>query len=255
MRHYKIQFAGQFALVGHDLKKRTCLPLLLTFSIMEQLYVLQLQNGKYYVGKSANPAARYKQHKDGNGAAWTQKHKPVKFLETRSLNSEHDENNLTKDLMKTHGVNNVRGGSYTKIVLDDSVRSVLEMELVGNADKCYTCKCAGHFARDCPLKDLPSEEETVWECSLCGKEFKTEYLATSHDRRCSAEMKRTGSVCHRCGRTSHFSPNCYAKTHVDGYELESEEEEDEEDVCSTCGRDSHTSDGCYAKKHLDGSVL
>lgn len=174
---------------------------------MEQLvlYVLQLENGKYYVGKSANPSARYKQHKDGKGAAWTQKYKPVKFVGTRPLNSEHDENNLTKDLMKTHGVNNVRGGSYTKIVLDDSVRAVIEMELAGNADKCYTCGCAGHFARRCPLKDVLAEEEEDEE--------------------------------------------------EDDEEDDEEEDDEEEDVCSTCGRNSHTSGGCYARTHLDGSTL
>lgn len=27
-------------------------------------------------------------------------------------------------------------------------------------------------------------------------------------------------ACYRCGRTSHYSPDCYASTHVRGYELD-----------------------------------
>jgi predicted GIY-YIG superfamily endonuclease len=30
--------------------------------------------------------------------------------------------------------------------------------------------------------------------------------------------KKTGA-CYRCGRTSHWSPDCYASTHINGYSL------------------------------------
>jgi len=43
-------------------------------------------------------------------------------------------------------------------------------------------------------------------------------------------VKKSGGACYRCGRTSHWSPDCYATSHVDGYELSSDEdEEDDED--------------------------
>ena len=43
---------------------------------MEQLYVLQLESGKYYCGKTTRPSERYKEHIAGTGAAWTKKFKP-----------------------------------------------------------------------------------------------------------------------------------------------------------------------------------
>ena len=32
--------------------------------------------------------------------------------------------------------------------------------------------------------------------------------------------KKKSGCCYRCGRNSHYSPNCFAKTHIKGYELD-----------------------------------
>ena len=195
---------------------------------MAYLYTLQLQSGKYYVGKSDDPDTRYLAHKSGNGAIWTKIHKPLKIIEIRELKGEHDETNTTKDLMKKYGVDNVRGGAYTQSVLDDATKAVLEREILGNTDKCYKCGEAGHFANRCSKKVEVVEVE-VWGCDHCDKTFTSMARALSHERRCTSNpaifkkvfAKKTGA-CYRCGRTSHYSPDCHARTHVDGYDLDSD---------------------------------
>jgi len=183
---------------------------------MEKLYVLQLEKGKYYVGKTQFVAQRYKQHLEGYGAAWTKKYKPIKLMEVRDMNTEHDETNLTKDLMKKYGIENVRGGSYTEVNFKNPVKDLLEREIRGNTDACYKCGETGHFARNCHV-------EFVWQCDYCNREFKSEDSCIKHENRCGGQLGYVDSkknACYRCGRSTHYASECYASRHVNGYELD-----------------------------------
>jgi predicted GIY-YIG superfamily endonuclease len=83
------------------------------------LYVLELNNGKFYVGTTAtkDPHVRIKQHGGPFGARWTLAHKPKKVIEIRELGSmtrpeaELIEQDVTLEYMSKHGYNNVRGGN------------------------------------------------------------------------------------------------------------------------------------------------
>lgn len=186
---------------------------------MEELYVLQLQGGKYYVGKTTDMNRRYEQHKSGKGSSWTSTYRPVKILEVRPVKDEHDENNTTKDLMKKYGIDNVRGGSYTQVVLSKDLESALQTELRGVSDACFKCGEKGHFARDCD-----TEEDVAYECEDCGAEFESMAKFNRHTCRSS---RQSGS-CYRCGRSSHWANECYASRHVRGYDL-SDDSDDEDD--------------------------
>jgi predicted GIY-YIG superfamily endonuclease len=187
---------------------------------MEFLYVLQLANSKYYVGKTADVIKRFEQHKTGVGSAWTKFYPPVLLVEVRAITSPHDENNVTKDYMKKYGINNVRGGSYAQVTLPADARGVLEREFRGNDDRCMKCGVAGHFIAKCPMNEASPVEE--WECEYCDRTFTTKYGCSVHERSCRPPSPPAKKCpwCSRCGRAGHYTSVCYATRHVKGYELD-----------------------------------
>lgn len=93
------------------------------------IYALQLEHGKYYVGFTGmkNPYDRILQHVagEGDGAKWTELHKPIDVMEIRdagviaATEAKAYEQNLTWAYMKIYKTRNVRGGviNYTGRVL------------------------------------------------------------------------------------------------------------------------------------------
>lgn len=84
------------------------------------LYALKLEHNKYYVGFTgkSNPYNRIMEHVEGEGAKWTQLHKPVEVMEIRDAGEitltqiKALERNLTWAYMMQYGVNKVRGGIF-----------------------------------------------------------------------------------------------------------------------------------------------
>ena len=90
------------------------------------IYILQLENNKYYVGKTNNPQFRLEQHFNSTGSAWTTKYKPLSVLEMIKDCDEYDEDKYTRKYMDKFGVDNVRGGSFCEEVLPITTFSMLE---------------------------------------------------------------------------------------------------------------------------------
>jgi predicted GIY-YIG superfamily endonuclease len=226
----------------------------------ETLYVLQLEDGKYYVGKTTNLKRRVEEHSKGNGSEWTWTYRPVKVLESRPLKDDHDENNTTKNMMKKYGIENVRGGTYCQVELPKSYETALQAEICSAENSCFKCGGKGHFVRDCPVDcDVDCDDAHVWQCSKCTCEFSTERAAEIHEASCRRKRPHK-TTCGRCGRNSHPTEECFANTHLHGYDLDSEEESSEDDdppprrssACYRCGRAGHYASDCYASRHKKG---
>jgi hypothetical protein len=113
------------------------------------IYVIQLMNDKYYIGKTVNPHFRFETHFTNNGAEWTKLHKPIKILELIPNCDNYDEDKYTYKYMDKYGIDNVRGGSYTSIVLDNETKKQLEKISNSTNNRCFICSNVGHFANNC----------------------------------------------------------------------------------------------------------
>ncbi len=144
-------------------------------------YVLQLEDGKWYVGKTNDPISRLIEHVTESGSAWTRRYPPVQVHEVKPDAARFDEDNTTLEYMEKHGIDNVRGGCYVQVVLPAEQRREIQRKLASANDGCFNCGDSGHMVADCPA-GLEAEPEG----------------------------------CTRCGRDTHDASSCYAKTHVDG---------------------------------------
>ena len=163
------------------------------------VYVLELVEGKYYVGCSKNVLIRYQQHASGTGAAWTKKYPPIRILEVFNNVDEFEENNVTKKYMATFGIDNVRGGSYCTFTLPAEEVAVITKEIRSSQGCCVKCGRKGHFVTECYANT--SVDGTSLEESIINIE-----TVTPH--------------CTRCGRNNHNTDKCYAKTTLTGLSLD-----------------------------------
>jgi predicted GIY-YIG superfamily endonuclease len=113
------------------------------------IYILRLQGGHYYIGKSNNPMKRYEEHLRGNGSSWTRLYKPIACERVITNASAFDEDKYTKEYMAKYGIEKVRGGTYVETELSDKQVDSLQTEIWAAQDKCTRCGRSGHFVNAC----------------------------------------------------------------------------------------------------------
>ena len=121
------------------------------------VYVLELEGGRVYVGKSAELNRRLRQHAAGAGSVFTRMYPPTGRRLPRLGNvrgagdaAERDE---TLRYMHARGLDFVRGWRYTAPTLSAAQRLDAETNIRELFDLCRSCGGAGHFAASCPLRD------------------------------------------------------------------------------------------------------
>jgi len=229
------------------------------------IYVLRLKGGKYYVGKSDNVLKRYKEHKDGKGSSWTKKHIPVGIEKVIENVSPFEEDKITKEYMDKYGIDNVRGGSYTNIELDETQKNNIQTEIWGAKDLCSNCGRSGHFIKDCHAKTdvngdylidvidelevddddkvVMGEECVEWGCEYCNRSFTTKFGCIVHEKSCKPKQRSSYYKEDECEVIYHQPKTNYVST---SYTYVS----NQPITCYRCGRKGHYATNCYASTHV-----
>ena len=199
------------------------------------IYILKLDQDKYYVGKSKNVAQRYQEHLQGQGSTWTRKYKPVQLDTVIENASPFDEDKQVKIYMAKYGIENVRGGTYVADVLSLEQEAALKAEIASSSDLCNKCGRKSHFYKDCYAKS-DTEGNIILEPSLSRLDIISTIISAAVSAAVKEALsaldkepkrriikkyieKRKEEICKRCNRTGHYEKTCYAKTHKDGHEI------------------------------------
>ena len=134
----------------------------------EWIYVLELEDGCFYVGKTSNPDARLEQHRNlgrYTGAAWTRLHPPTTtgYLVCRQVKKEYsglEEDALTQMWMMKKGIDKVRGGSYSQCVLPGHQLKTLQQAAWHCMGACTGCGADDHWVEQCDQKRAFGVNET-----------------------------------------------------------------------------------------------
>lgn len=114
------------------------------------VYVLYLEDEKWYVGLTHDVERRFEEHCNGRGAEWTRIHKPIEIVfrwhtpTNKRAEGEDIENKTTIEMMKVFGRENVRGGYYVAID-QNAVDEMLGVDTCEELDNLFTRKGREYF--------------------------------------------------------------------------------------------------------------
>jgi lysophospholipid acyltransferase (LPLAT)-like uncharacterized protein len=76
----------------------------------------------------------------------------VKIIQLIYSTSKFDEDKITLEYMEKFGIDNVRGGSYSMMNINDEQRKLIIRAIRNANDECLECGSREHFINQCPNK-------------------------------------------------------------------------------------------------------
>lgn len=119
----------------------------------EGVYILELAQGRVYVGHSSDMRRRMHQHLSGQGSAFTKAFPPTGVALPRlgcvTGSAEAAERDETLRYMFLRGIQFVRGWKYTRVEMPDEEVQDAEENIRELFDLCRRCGHPGHFITHC----------------------------------------------------------------------------------------------------------
>jgi len=230
------------------------------------VYVLALEQGGIYVGRSNDIDSRIQQHQSGAGSAWCRRQGGVvREVPTVHAGSPDDlaswEMNETVAQMLMHGFENVRGWEFTNCAaLSSKECDTLKTLVMGQGNMCRRCGGEGHFATHChreiqpwlrelerlqaeslaPAAPAPTAVNVIAKAAMAYRPRAPPRVAPA----LSGPVEQAAEPAAPAAPAAPASPPRAEARRVRARV-----------VCARCGRDSHSAATCFAHRHFTGAEL
>lgn len=162
------------------------------------IYVLQCENGKFYVGSTANRKQRFREHfhTARSGSKWTRMHKPMRVMKQYKRVSEDHylglEAKVTATLMWKHGVNNVRGAFFSqpRMYTQDDIDALRGF--------------LGHF--NC--LSFAETSDVLKRTLPPGNRYSGNRNSIQNDSKNFRKVVKSSDRCYKCGHKGHWQQDC-----------------------------------------------
>ena len=138
----------EVGVVNKVVNRTSCIP-----TGREGVYVLELAQGRVYVGHSSDIKRRIQQHMAGQGSAFTKAFPPTGVVLPRlgcvSGSPEAAERDETLRYMFLRGIQAVRGWRYVRVQMPNEEEIDAEANIRELFDLCRRCGHPGHFMGHC----------------------------------------------------------------------------------------------------------
>ena len=155
------------------------------------VYVLELEDGCYYIGRSKHLQSRLKKHKNGNSVYFVGRHKMLRLEKVFAYENEEcdlfDEEAVFFKYCKMYGIDKCRGGRLSGILLNGQDTKTVEDMLKNSSDNCFLCQSPSHWWKSCPLIQ-------------CNNPYCKQF---GH-----IESQCPLTTCRKCGGKSHWASAC-----------------------------------------------
>jgi hypothetical protein len=130
---------------------------------MPTIYILKCKNDCFFIGKTTGSYfTDIDNHFKGNGCEWTKLYKPIRLEILRHFCDETDDDFYTKMYITKYGIDKVRGGSYSQLVLSQQQIDEINHYPIDLHLTCYQCYMKGHKRRLCPfLRNSFDKKDTI----------------------------------------------------------------------------------------------
>ena len=172
---------------------------------MYQVYILKLENDKYFIGHTQS-IENFKSQLKKKNIQWINDNPLIKILKVINKCDKFDVDKYTKKYMEVYGIDNVRGGSYHEVELSQGIINQISNEIKILKQDIYIEESSSEDQED-PLEDsfdkIEQEFEIINKCSRCGSNDHYGY-------NCFVEFSPSADIkrCNRCKEYGHIKKDC-----------------------------------------------